>query len=327
MSNWQQELAQGFSNSKELLAFLGITSLDDMGKSEQLFRTKVPKGFAARMQAGNPKDPLLLQVLASHLEDEEIEGYVQDPLEEKKFNPLPGLIHKYQNRALLTLSGACAVHCRYCFRRHFPYDMNLPGKKGIHAIVDYLNQHDEINELIFSGGDPLLWNNHYYQYLLEALSDCSSLAIIRIHSRVPVVLPSRIEPTWLELWSNYPWQKVMVTHINHARELDASVKSAIVALKTDGWLVLNQSVLLKGVNDNCNVLKDLSNALFQYGILPYYLHLLDPVQGAAHFQISKEDALNLYSQLQRSLSGYLLPRLVQEIPGRPHKTPIFPNVD
>lgn len=325
MSNWQQELAQGFSDSRTLLAYLGLEDLSLETEAEQQFATKVPLGFVGRMRAGDPNDPLLLQVLASSQEMQEVSGFETDPLKEKKYNPLPGLIHKYQHRALLTLSGACAVHCRYCFRRHFPYDSNRPGKKGIQDIVLYLNSHPEINELIFSGGDPLLWNNHYYQYLLQALNECPALKVIRIHSRLPIVLPSRIESDWLELWAKYPWQKVMVTHANHANELDASVKRGIDALKKHDWLILNQSVLLKGVNDNSEALVELSKGLFLYGILPYYLHLLDPVQGAAHFQIDKKHALELYAQLQGRLSGYLLPRLAQEIPGRAHKTLILPE--
>ena len=325
MSNWQQELAQGFSDSQSLLSFLGIANIEGFEASECQFPTKVPRGFASRMQAGNPEDPLLLQVLASSQELNEVPGFYADPLQEKKYNPLPGLIHKYTHRALLTLSGACAVHCRYCFRRHFPYDTNRPGKKGIQDIVAYLHEHSEINELIFSGGDPLLWNNHYYQYLLDALSACSSLEVIRIHTRVPIVLPSRIEAEWLNLWASYPWQKVMVTHVNHANELDASVGVAMKALKEQDWLLLNQSVLLKGINDNHDALVTLSKTLFHYGILPYYLHLLDPVQGAAHFQVDNSRALALYAEIQTRLSGYLLPRLAQEIPGRQHKTLILPE--
>jgi KamA family protein len=321
MSNWQEELAQGFSNSKELLSYLKINDdLSQIDKVEVLFKTKVPKGFVNRMQKGNRFDPLLLQVLATNLELEEVKGYSSDPLQEKEYNPLPGIIHKYFNRALLTLSGACAVNCRYCFRRHFPYGENTPGKKGIQAIVDYLIQHPEIDEIILSGGDPLLLNNQYYRYLLDALKECSSVEVLRIHSRIPIVLPSRIEPAWVELLNAYPWQKVMVTHANHPAELNDEVATAIRLLKNNDWLVLNQSVLLKNINDDVDILVKLSKSLHKMGILPYYLHILDSVAGAAHFAVNLDDSKSLYANLQSRISGYLVPRLAQEQPGIPHKT-------
>lgn len=320
MSNWQQELTKGFSNAKDLLNFLKIDDDESINHAELQFKTKVPISFANRMEKGNKFDPLLIQVLASSIELQELEGFTTNPLQEDKYNPVPGLIHKYHNRVLLTLSGACAVNCRYCFRRHFAYKENSPGKNGIPAIINYLNAHPQVEEIILSGGDPLILNNHYFEVLLDALKACASIQTLRIHSRIPIVLPSRIESNWLDLLNQYSWHKVMVTHANHPAEINKDVEAAVKSLKDYGWMVLNQSVLLKGVNNKVAVLERLSKALFKIGILPYYLHLLDPVAGAAHFGIPLVEAKQLYAELQSTLSGYLLPRLVQEVPGIPHKT-------
>ena len=327
MSNWQQQLSQGFSSASDLLAFLEIEPAHASLYAEQQFKTKVPRGFAARMKQGDIYDPLLKQVLAVHDELEIVAHYSTDPLGEKSFNPMPGLIHKYHNRVLLMLSGACAVHCRYCFRRHFPYQDNQPGKLGLREIVDYLKRHPQVNEVILSGGDPMLLNNHYFQTILEYLQELTSLKVVRIHSRIPVVLPSRIEQDWLQLFAPYPWQKIMVTHANHAQELDESVTHAISLLKSSGWMVLNQAVLLAGVNDTLQAQISLSHQLLAAGILPYYLHLLDPVQGAAHFEVPQAQAMSIYSEMQRHLSGYMVPKLVKEQPGRPHKTLVYADME
>jgi EF-P beta-lysylation protein EpmB len=320
MSNWQQELSNGFGQVSDLLAYLNIDVEQGSALAEQSFKTKVPIGFAQRMKKGDLNDPLLKQVLAVATELDFVEGYVQDPLKENLFNPLPGLIHKYSNRVLLTLSGACAVHCRYCFRRHFPYHDNNPGKSGILKIIDYLHQHPQINEVIFSGGDPLILNNQYFAFVFEQLKTVKHIRTVRMHSRIPIVLPSRIEPEWLNLLKDSSWHKVMVTHANHPQELDASVSHAVNMLKAHGWTVLNQQVLLAGVNDSLAIQVEMSHRLFDVGILPYYLHLLDEVHGAAHFNVPLDEALNLYKQMQASLSGYLLPKLAKEIPNVPHKT-------
>ena len=322
MSNWQQELAQGFSSSRELLAYLKLEPVHADDSAEQGFKTKVPKSFAQRMQK-RLDDPLLLQVLASGLENQVVEGFVHDPLQEANSNPLPGLIHKYKSRVLLVGASACAIHCRYCFRRHFSYRDNNPGKKGWLAVRDYLKNAPEIDEVILSGGDPLLLNNDYFKYLFDLLLEVSHIKTVRLHSRIPIVLPSRIDGEWLSLMSQYPWQKVMVLHANHAQELDAQVKEAVALLKNTNWLVLNQSVLLKGVNDHAMTLVDLSKRLFSFGVLPYYLHLLDKVKNVAHFEVSKPDALKIYADMQKELPGYLLPKLVQEHPGAAHKTLIL----
>jgi EF-P beta-lysylation protein EpmB len=320
MSNWQQELSNGFGNVADLLQFLEIDVSHGAIEAQQQFKTKVPQGFAKRMQKKSLQDPLLKQVLASFDELIEDKAFVDDPLQENQFNPVPGLIHKYPNRALLILSGACAVHCRYCFRRHFPYQDNNPGTKGWQLIKEYLLSKPNVTELIFSGGDPLILSNDYFQRFLEFIQDVLSIQTIRIHTRIPIVLPSRIEEQWLKIWDAFSWKKVMVVHANHPNELDDSVYNAIHLLKQSDWLVLNQSVLLKDVNDDLNTLVNLSQKLFSFGVLPYYLHLLDKVKGASHFGVSKHFALELYQRLQAHLPGYLVPKLVQEIPGELHKT-------
>ena len=221
---------------------------------------------------------------------------------------------------MLILSGACAINCRYCFRRHFPYQDNRPGKEGLDKIKNYIMSRPEIEEVILSGGDPLILNNHYFKNLLDALNQIPHLKTLRIHSRIPIVLPSRIEDNWLALLDNYAWQKVMVTHCNHAQEIDADVIASIAKLKAHDWTVLNQAVLLKGINDNLDVQVNLSKSLFVSGILPYYLHLLDLVEGAMHFDTLLTEAIELYQSMQTSLPGYLLPRLVRELPGELHKS-------
>ena len=274
MSNWQQELINGFSHSKDLLDYLEIDAAVAAELAEQVFKTKVTRTFANRMQKGNLHDPLLRQVLAVSQELDITPGLSKDPLQEKSFNPIPGLIHKYQSRVLLMLSGACAIHCRYCFRRHFPYQANTPGKSGVKQIVAYLLDHPDVNEIILSGGDPMILNNDFFRYLLDELSQVPHIQFFRIHSRIPVVLPSRIESEWLSLWQNRPWQKVMVTHINHAQEINTEVSDVVRQLKYHGWQVLNQAVLLADVNDNLDAQVALSHQLIKSSIIPYYLHLL-----------------------------------------------------
>ena len=320
MANWQEELSTGFKNAADLLEFLGLKPNMANGDAEKSFKTKVPLSFAKRIKKGYLNDPILKQVLAVSEEMVEVAGFVEDALEESKYNPLPGLIHKYPNRVLLVLSGACAVHCRYCFRRHFPYEDNNPGKAGWVKIQSYLLDHPEINEVILSGGDPLLMPNQSFKIFLDLLSVVPHIKTLRMHSRIPVVLPSRIEEEWLSLLNAYPWQKVMVTHANHANELNHDVGHAISKLRQNGWTTLNQAVLLAGVNDDADSLVALSKTLFMHGILPYYLHLLDTVKGTAHFFVSQEKALALFGCIQTRLPGYLVPRLVQEKPGLLHKT-------
>lgn len=324
---WQKKLAEGFSSANALLTFLQLSpSLSD-ALAEKQFKTRVPRGFASRMQPGNRYDPLLLQVLAV---DEELslnDDFVEDPLAEALANPLAGLIHKYHGRVLLTVTGACAVNCRYCFRRHFPYQNNNPGRLGWEPVIDYIASDKDIHEVILSGGDPLLATDKVLQPLLTQLEAIPHLQTLRIHTRIPVVLPERIDNPLIQLLADNRLQKVVVLHSNHPQELDASVADACSALRQIGCHLLNQSVLLAGINDDAQILVALSQRLFAIGVLPYYLHLLDKVQGAHHFDVPLGNALVIFKALQAQLPGYLVPRLAREEAGKKNKTLIMLDAD
>lgn len=317
---WQQILAQGFSSAAQLLDFLQLSTHFGSHIAEQQFKTRVPRGFAARMKAGDPLDPLLLQVLAVDDELKFTAGFSNDPLAEIIANPVKGLIHKYQGRVLLTVTGACAINCRYCFRRHFPYQDNNPGREGWQDVIDYIAQDVTINEVILSGGDPLLASDTVLAALLARLANIPHLHTLRIHTRIPIVLPERVNDALITMLAKNRLQKIIVLHTNHPNELDHQVEQACSVLSQIGVHLLNQSVLLKGVNDSVEVLVNLSQRLFAFNILPYYLHVLDKVQGAAHFDLPDAQALTLFEQLQARLPGYLVPRLAREEAGKKHKT-------
>ncbi len=321
--SWQQILATGFSNAADLLDFLELPRDPASVEAERLFATRVPRGFAARMEKGNLSDPLLLQVLSQVSELETHSAFTPDPLGEKESNPLTGLIHKYHGRVLLTVTGTCAINCRYCFRRHFPYQENNPGRQGWLRVLDYIRADTSIHEVIFSGGDPLLATDKTLGFLIAELESVPHVTTLRIHTRVPVVLPERITPAFCQLLHQSRLSVVVVLHINHPRELNYEVENVCDALRRQGCHLLNQSVLLKGVNDSSGVLIALSQQLFAYGIMPYYLHLLDKVQGAAHYDVSEEEAKRLHQALFENLPGYLVPRLVREVPHARHKICIF----
>jgi len=320
--SWQKKLAQGFSSASELLTYLELPP-KNVALMEKQFPSRIPLSFAQRMQKGNHQDPLLLQVLALEQELEEVEGYDLDPLNELESNPLKGLIHKYYGRVLLTLTGACAVNCRYCFRRHFPYQANNPGRVGWEAVINYLYNDKTITEVILSGGDPLLASNILIGELLARLEEIPHVHTLRIHSRIPIVFPERIDKGLLDLLASSRLNKVVVVHCNHAQELDNSVKEVAAQLKQVGCHLLNQSVLLAGINDKPELLSALSQTLFAYGIMPYYLHVLDKVKGAAHFDLPRAEAIAIHKRLQALLPGYLVPRLVCEEPGKLNKTLII----
>lgn len=320
IQSWQQILAQGFSHASQLLVFLNLPLDTGSALAEKQFKTRVPQGFAARMQVGNRHDPLLLQVLAVADELVVTPHFVHDPLDEAATNTISGLIHKYHGRVLLTVTGACAINCRYCFRRHFPYQENNPGRAGWQPVLDYIAQDEAIHEVILSGGDPLLANDSVLAPLLAQLAAIPHLTTLRIHTRIPVVLPERVDEGLVQLLSENRLQKVVVLHSNHAQEIDDQVNDACIKLRNAGCHLLNQSVLIAGVNDDAQTLALLSHRLFACGVLPYYLHLLDKVQGAAHFDVQLDDALGIFQQLQALLPGYLVPRLAREDAGEKHKT-------
>jgi EF-P beta-lysylation protein EpmB len=323
---WQQALQEAVSDPAELLAILGLGPewLEPARAAARRFPLKVPRGFVGRMRRGDPRDPLLLQVLPLGAELDEVPGYVTDPVGDLAAKAGPGLLHKYEGRALLVTTGACAVHCRYCFRRHFPYDDENASRAGFIPALDGIRADTSIGEVILSGGDPLTLNDRRLALLWEGLAAIPHVRRVRIHTRLPVVLPERVDGAFLEAWSAVPLQKVVVVHANHANEIDRKVRAAITDLRAADTTVLNQTVLLRGINDRLTDLVALSEALFEAGALPYYLHLLDRVAGAAHFDTPVAMAQRLVADLATHLPGYLVPRLVREEPGAPAKTVLPP---
>jgi EF-P beta-lysylation protein EpmB len=321
---WQTLLSEAISEPEQLLHELGLPEalLSPARGASARFRLRVPRGFLQRMRRGDPHDPLLRQVLPLGDELREVPGYSDDPLAEMDVMPSPGVLHKYRGRALLTLTGACAVHCRYCFRRHYPYSEANPARDQWQLTTDYLRRHSDTNEVILSGGDPLTLSDQRLASLAADLAAIPNLKRLRIHSRVPVMIPERIDASLLEWVSATPLQVVLVIHCNHPNEIDASVEEAMGQLHEAGVSLLNQSVLLRGINDRAEALVELSEKLFAAGVMPYYLHQLDPVQGAAHFSVSDATARALLEQMRNQLPGYLLPRLVREYPGQPSKSPL-----
>ena len=322
--DWQIQLSSGFSRVEELLSTLDLQA-NDLPRQLQAhgeFPLRVPRAFASKIEPGNPRDPLLLQVLPQARELIANPGFSNDPLQEARFTPVPGLIHKYRSRVLLTTSSACAINCRYCFRRHFPYSEHRISQTQIEAIVAYLQQQPGVNEVIFSGGDPLAISNTRFVSLVERLATVPHLQRLRIHTRFPVVIPQRIDQALLQLMEQPRFQWLMVIHSNHPNELDDSLAKAMALLKARNVTLLNQSVLLRDVNDSATTLASLSDKLFAMGVLPYYLHLLDPVTGSSHFDLPESQATAIYQELLALLPGYLVPKLVREAPDQPSKTPI-----
>ena len=314
------------TDAAELLALLELDAglLEPALQASQLFPIRVPRAFVRRMRKGDPDDPLLRQVLGSALETRAVDGFSQDPLDEQGVSPVPGILHKYAGRVLLMVSSTCGVHCRYCFRRHFPYDEHGLQGPALEQALGWLHQHPEVEEVILSGGDPLVLSDRRLAALLDELARLPALKRLRIHSRQPVVMPERVSAGLVESLAAFPVPVTLVVHANHGQELDGAFAKAMSPLRQAGITLLNQSVLLAGVNDDPAVLAALSERLFEAGVLPYYLHLLDPVAGAAHFQVPAGRARTIHDRLQAILPGYLVPRLVQELPGRPAKTLIGP---
>lgn len=321
---WQAQLSGALRNPRTLLARLGLdaSSLPGAEAGHELFEIRVPEAYLARIRPGDPNDPLLRQVLPLSAETDSVQGFVSDPLEEAEHSPHPGLIHKYPGRVLLIASPTCAINCRYCFRRHFPYGENSPSRAQWNDILDYLRNDVSIEEAILSGGDPLASSDKRLAWLVERLGEIPHLKRLRIHTRLPVVIPDRIDVALLDWLAASRLQKVMVLHINHAKEIDDAVIAACARLQAIGVTLLNQSVLLRGVNDDVETLAMLSERLFEAGILPYYLHVLDPVTGAAHFDMPDDEAIALVDALRERLAGFLMPRLVREVPGEKSKTPL-----
>ncbi|WP_263081641.1 EF-P beta-lysylation protein EpmB [Endozoicomonas sp. Mp262] len=321
---WQGALSNTVSSPEELLDLLELehSLLPDAIKADKQFALKIPRAFVSRMEKGNPYDPLLLQVLPLGKELMEVPGYSLDPLGEHAQTPRNGVIHKYHGRLLLITSGACAVNCRFCFRRHFPYEDNQLGGDNWNSALEYIASDHSIKEVILSGGDPLAANDKRLARLVTALSEIPHVETLRIHTRLPLVIPQRITQEMIDWFTGSRLKPVMVIHCNHANEIDHSVETALAKLRQAGVVLLNQTVLLKGINDTTDSLVNLSHKLFQSSVMPYYLHVLDRVQGAAHFDIDEDRAVQLIKAMMIQCPGYLVPKLVREIAGNTSKTPI-----
>ena len=319
MNSWQEELANGVTSSEALLTRLGLDTTEVLGVDHTpTFSVRAPEPFITRMVHGDPHDPLLRQVLS--VVDERIlnPGFVTDPLDEFD-SALPGVLHKYRSRVLLIYRGGCAINCRYCFRRHFPYQEQTLTSRDVELLIKYLIENPEVNEVILSGGDPLMADDSSIRDLLSRLDLIPTITRLRIHSRLPVVIPARVTAALCETLSTTRLPVVMVLHINHANEVDRSVMRAVGRLRAVCRSVLNQAVILRGVNDSAESLITLSERLFEVGIDPYYLNVLDRVAGAHHFDVTDKEVAALHEALLNALPGYLVPKLVREVSGVGHK--------
>lgn len=323
-ASWQQALSDLVTDPRELLEFLELdpSLLPAALLADRDFRLRVPRAFLGRMRRGDPDDPLLRQVLPTGAEAGVIPGYSSDPLAEHRHTRAAGLLQKYQGRVLVIAAGACAVNCRYCFRRHYPYGDNTPGTEQWQHLLATVADDTSIEEVILSGGDPLMVSNRRLSWIANELAAIPHVTRLRVHTRLPVVIPARVDDSLPSILAGTRLAAVLVIHANHANELDEDVRQAMARLADAGITLLNQSVLLRGVNDSANALADLSHRLLACRVMPYYLHLLDRVAGAAHFDVPETEATALLRDLAGRLPGYLLPRLVREIPGQPGKTPI-----
>ncbi|SEO60381.1 EF-P beta-lysylation protein EpmB [Luteibacter sp. UNC138MFCol5.1] len=321
--DWRELWRESFTDATALLAAVGLADRADLLPPDDAgFPLRVPRGFAARMRHGDPGDPLLLQVLPRRAEHDDAPGYSTDAVGDMASKAGHGILHKYDGRALLIASGSCAVNCRYCFRRHFPYGEEIAAAGQWREALARVREDTSIRELILSGGDPLSLATHKLEELTRGLAELPHVIRLRIHTRLPVVLPERVDDAFTDWLAAIPLQKVVVLHANHANEFDAAVDAACARLRGAGATVLNQAVLLRGINDEVKTLAALCERSFAAGVLPYYLHQLDRVQGAAHFEVDDDRAVWLVDALRAHLPGYLVPRLVRELPGDPSKRPI-----
>lgn len=321
--DWRTLWREAITDAHELLALVGLEQLvDTLPADDAGFQLRVPRGFVARMRSGDASDPLLLQVLPQLAEIHPTPGFSTDAVGDMAARSAKGVLHKYQGRALLIASGSCAVNCRYCFRRHFPYGEEMAAAGQWHQSLEHVRHDASISELILSGGDPLALSTSKLEELSHGLAEIPHVTRLRIHTRLPVVLPARIDTPFIEWLKALPLQKVVVLHANHANEFDDAVDAACARLRGAGAMLLNQAVLLKGINDDADTLIALSERMFAAGVLPYYLHQLDRVQGAAHFEVSDTRAQALIECIRSRLPGYLVPKLVREVGGDPSKRPL-----
>jgi EF-P beta-lysylation protein EpmB len=323
---WQRELSRAITQPDALLTELGLDPalLDGARAAGKPFALRVTPSYLARMRRGDVRDPLLRQVLPLAEELRERPGYEADPLHELAALRAPNLLQKYPGRALLITTAACAIHCRYCFRREFPYaDQHEANEGRWSAALAAIASDPSLEEVILSGGDPLSLSDARLTGLTVAIQGIRHVRRLRVHTRQPVVLPSRVDAGLLAWLRSVRLPTVFVLHTNHANEIDGEVREACARLRGAGVTLLNQSVLLRGVNDDVDSLAALSRELFDAGVTPYYLHLPDRVRGTAHFDVPEEEARRLMAALTARLSGYLVPRLVREVPGATSKTAAF----
>ena len=326
ITNWQQQLKSSLRSVESLLLALGLESAIGELPAEALdFSTFVPQPYLNRIRKRDLADPLLRQVLPVAAEGESPPHFLKDPLGEQAATVRDGLIQKYQKRVLVVASAVCAINCRYCFRRHFPYETAAQGTQRWQQIIAAIELDSSLNEVILSGGDPLMISDEKLSDILTKIADIDHIDRVRIHTRLPIVIPQRITDQLLAALSTFREsrsgrQVIVVVHCNHANEIDAEVCRSLELLRKSVTQVLNQSVLLRGVNDDVEVLIDLSERLLQAGAMPYYLHQLDPIVGAAHFEVPISQGCDLISAMRARLPGFAVPRYVQEIAGEPSKT-------
>ena len=320
---WKNTLKEAIRCPKALLAEVGLSENQLPLSIKKQFGLLVPRPYLSRIKVGDPQDPLLRQVLPLAQEEWLDPTFSTNPLEEDVFAPVPGLLHKFESRVLLTLTGACPVHCRYCFRRYFPYSDNV-GQQNWAAWVEYCRQHPQVKEVVLSGGDPLSFSDDRLERLLEALIAVPSIEIIRFHTRFPIMIPERVTDKLLSLFRGARTKIVVVVHCNHPNEIDTAVEKACQRLVGAGVILLNQSVLLSQVNDHADTLCELSWKLIGASIMPYYVHLLDKVQGSSHFLVSDSRARSIEQAIKARLPGYLVPRFVREVPGHTSKQALAP---
>ena len=322
-SSWQRLLSESKLTTTALLDLVGLEDHPLASSlAESLFELRAPRPYLDKIERGNPNDPLLLQILPHQAEHKVVEGFTNDPLIEADYSPVKGLIHKYKNRVLLIASSTCVINCRYCFRRSFPYSEHRQSKSDWQDALDYIRNNPHVTEVILSGGDPLINSNDYLFWLLNEIDQIPNVTRIRIHSRLIVSLPQRIDAEFLKLLAPIKKSIIIVMHCNHANEIGNELAVIVQQLKSLNVTLLNQSVLLRSVNDQVDTLTQLSESLFNIGVMPYYLFILDKVAGAAHFEVPLAEAKEIHYALQANLPGFLVPKLAIEIPGQASKTSI-----
>ncbi len=322
--NWQKQHQEAILEPSKLLEILNHSNnaLIPSIKATQQFALRAPKSFISRINSKNENDPLLRQIFPANEEEILAAGYSNDPVGDLESEKIPGLLHKYQGRVLLIVTGACAIHCRYCFRRHFPYAESSLTSSQTESSLSYIRSDNSIKEVILSGGDPFTLTDTKLSELTHKLEEIEHLQRLRIHTRTPIVLPDRILQADLSWLTQTRLKPIIVLHINHANEIDENAANSIQRLEDLHIPLFNQSVLLNGVNDSVSTITELSEALFEHGITPYYLHMLDPVSGTKHFEVSEEKAKNIMKGVRARLPGYLVPTLVREVRGELSKIPL-----